>query len=195
MKDVRSNYNIYLLGTNENDKITLLKKITKEHRKKFLDNQKRVCMFEFQNNSINLINLPTIPSLRGFSNDKITVKKQIINQHNSLILVVGNPFNLKQNINLTLQALKFHQKIIIVVYLNKKANKLIINRLGLVYDLGIPIVFIYDNQDTGIKRLEETIITMLDNRYPLPLQPINNRLKLSNTLRLAKQIYMQNIYF
>lgn len=189
------NYNVCLLGTNINDKDIIIKKISKVRRRKNLENEKLVCKFDYQNNTINLINLPTITSLRGYSNNKIAIKKHLMNKNCDLVLIVGNPFNLEQSINLVLQTLKFHRKIIMMIYLNKKATKLIINRLGLVYDLGIPIIFIYKNQDTGIKHLEETIISMLNNRYPLPIKPVDNKLKLSNTSSLAKKIYLQNIYF
>lgn len=140
--------------------------------------------FSFKSNEFNLVDLPGIYSLYGASSDEIIARDYLCFNQLDCVVVVADPFSFEKSLNLLFQILEYHKNVIFVVNLIDEAtNKgIIINKLSLMYYLGIPVVFTSCKNNFGILELKETILEVVENRFKYNTIEINYDLALPNCI-------------
>lgn len=123
--------------------------------------------YAYLGNTYKIIDTPGAYSLFGLSEEEIIARDYICFGKPDIVLVIADATTLERNINFLLSVLDYHNKVILVINMIDEAIKhgISINRLGLLYDLGIPIVYTNAKDNIGITELKATIAKHLNNEY------------------------------
>ena len=127
----------------------------------------------YNKNTFKVIDTPGAYSLMGFSEEEIVARDYICFHDPDVVVVVCDATTLERNMNFLFGVLDYHKKVILVINMIDEAikNGITINKLGLLYDLGIPIVYTNAKENIGIDELKATIYKHINNEFKF--NPIN----------------------
>lgn len=167
---MNNKYKICLLGNPKTGKSSIFKKLIKQ--KKF--NQKVIKKistksgsFNYLNNTFEIIDIPSTFSLYGLFNNDMVARDYICFRKVDAVLIVCDATQIVKNLNLLFQTAEYNPNIILVVNFIDKAEKhsININRIGLMYQLGVPVVFTSAKKNMGFEKLKETIQEVCEGKY------------------------------
>ncbi|MHA1124058.1 MAG: ferrous iron transport protein B [Candidatus Heimdallarchaeota archaeon] len=117
----------------------------------------------YENQSIEVIDLPGIYSLSPHSIDEQVSREYIIEENPDLVVVVLDASNLERNLYLTVQLMEIHAHILLVLNMMDlaKGKGIVIDTRKLSDNLGIPIVKTVASKGIGVKSLKAKICEML----------------------------------
>ncbi len=146
--------------------LTGLKQHTGNWPGKTVDNLKGT--FSYNEYDFDIVDVPGTYSLYGYSDDEVIARDYLCFNDIDCVIVVADPFSFEKSLNLLFQILEYHKNVIFVVNLIDEAtNKgIIINKLSLLYHLGIPVVFTSCKKKKGIDELKDTLIEVIEQRFP-----------------------------
>lgn len=133
--------------------------------------------FKHKEQNFILVDVPGTYSLFGLSEEEIIARDFICFGNADAVVVICDATSLNRNLNLVLQAMEYNKKVIMVVNIIDEARKkgILINRLGLSFELGIPVIFTSTKTSEGIQKLKDLIydvvngkVTLYDKRTPYP---------------------------
>lgn len=129
--------------------------------------------FRINDKEFILVDVPGTYSLFGLSEDEIVARDFICFGKSDLTLVITAATSLERDLNLVFQILEYSKKVIVVVNLMDEARKkkIEINKLKLIYKLGVPVVFTSAKTKEGIDDLKRMICDVIDNK--ILYQPID----------------------
>ncbi len=138
--------------------------------------------FLYKHYKFNIVDVPGTYSLYGYSDDEIIARDYICFNKLDCIIVVADPFSFEKSLNLLFQILEYHSNVIFVVNLIDEARKkgISINKLSLMYYLGIPVVFTSCRNKEGITELKDTIIEVATNCFNYNTIKIDYEIDLPN---------------
>ncbi len=160
---------VALLGNPNCGKTTLFNELTGDN--KTVGNWTGVTVtleighFHYDNNYIDIIDLPGIYSLFTHSPEQITVCEYFLNYHPDVIINVVDSTNLERNLYLTTQLIDTGVPVVVALNMGDElANQgLTLDAEYLSEELGVPCIRISATQRTGIKRLMEKVVEVSKN--------------------------------
>ncbi len=160
---------VALLGNPNSGKTTLFNELTGDS--KTVGNWTGVTVtleighFHFDNNYIDIIDLPGIYSLFTHSPEQITACEYLLNYHPDVIINVVDSTNLERNLYLTTQLIDTGVPVVVALNMGDELSHqgLILDATYLSKELGVPCVRISATQRTGIKRLMEKVVDVCAN--------------------------------
>ena len=168
------NYEVALAGNPNTGKSSIFNALTKlnQHTGNWPGKTVSSARGQYLYNDIiyNVVDTPGAYSLIGFSEEEIIARDYICFNKPDIVLAVCDATTLERNLNFVFSVLDYHKKIIIVINMIDEAEKhgISINRFGLLYDLGIPIVYTNAKNNIGINELKEVIQKHINNEYDFP---------------------------
>lgn len=114
---------------------------------------------EFNNSTIDIVDLPGNYALTAHSIEEIVSRDFIVDDDSDLIVNVLDAQNLERNLYLTVQMMELNSNLVIALNMNElaKKNDFIINSKKLSQLLGVPVVEIEANSDKGRDELLSTV--------------------------------------
>ena len=142
----------------------------------------------FENQSIEVIDLPGIYSLSPHSIDEQVSREYIVEENPDLVVVVLDASNLERNLYLTVQLLELKAHVLLVLNMVDlaKGKGIIINAQKLSDNLGIPVLKTVASKGIGIKTLKAKICEML--AAPNTAKPIEWSGKIKSSLDTIKEL-------
>lgn len=121
---------------------------------------------KYENTKINIIDLPGNYALSAHSIEEIVSRDFIVDENSDVIVNVIDAANLERNLYLTVQMMELGANLVIALNMNRYAQKRNheINSKLLSKLLGIPVVEIEANDNTGIEELLDTIKNASKNK-------------------------------
>lgn len=205
IKKEQSDYVICLAGNPNTGKSSIFNKLTglKQHTGnwpgKTVSNARG--RFKHKEQNFVLVDVPGTYSLFGLSEEEIIARDFICFGEADAVVVVCDATSLQRNLNLVLQAMEYNKRVIMVVNIIDEARKkgILINRLGLTYELGIPVIFTSTKTNEGLQKLKDLIYQVVNNeiefynkqtKYPLLKEDISS---LSKELSFLDEFKQQTI--
>ncbi|MHA1738451.1 MAG: ferrous iron transport protein B [Candidatus Heimdallarchaeota archaeon] len=144
--------------------------------------EKKVGGMTFENQSIEVIDLPGIYSLSPHSIDEQVSREYIIEENPDLVVVVLDASNLERNLYLTVQLMELHTHILLVLNMMDlaKGKGIVIDTRKLSDNIGIPLVKTVASKGIGVKTLKAKICEMLT--APNTSKPIEWSSKIKSNL-------------
>jgi len=138
----------------------------------------------FNNNRINIVDLPGNYALSAHSIEEIVSRDFIVDENSDVIINVIDANNLERNLYLTIQMMELGTNLVIAINMNKFAKKkeyyIDINKLSKL--LGVPVIEIEATDGIGEKELLETVESTVKN-------PIDSSNKLVYGKELGEHLY------
>lgn len=123
--------------------------------------------FKHNNENYTLIDVPGTYSLFATSEEEKVARDFICFGNAEVVIVVTDATVLERNFNLVFQVMELTRKVILVINLVDEAKKknIIINRIGIEYALGIPVVLTSARTGYGMDELKNTIDLVINDKY------------------------------
>lgn len=162
--------NIALVGNPNCGKTTLFNSLTGSRHQ--IGNypgvtvEKKQGKIKFEDNELNIIDLPGIYSLSPYSQEEVVSRNYIIDENPEVIINIVDASNIERNLYLTTQLLELGKPVVIALNMMDIAEKrgLKINEAKLSKYLGIPVVPIVASKKKGIKQLLQTVSKLIKNK-------------------------------
>ncbi len=133
--------------------------------------EKKQALFEYNNQQINLIDLPGTYSLSPYSMEEIVARDFLINDKPDIIINVVDSTNLERNLYLTIQLLELGIPVVIALNMHDEAQQkgYKINNMLLQEILGVKAIPTVANKGIGLGELIQSVLELNEqkvNRNP-----------------------------
>ncbi len=126
---------------------------------------------------VELIDLPGIYDLHGFTDDEQVVRHFLENNPLDLVIVVLNTTQVERQLSLVLQVCHLGLPTVLLLNMADEARGLGIrvDVAAMAQSLGLPVVLFSAKYGTGYSDVQETVTHSLANSQPLPLEQLRGR--------------------
>lgn len=191
-------YKVALLGNPNTGKSSIFNTLTKlkQHTGNWSGTTLRIIKgrYKYQNEDYQLTDTPGTYSLMGYNKAEVIARDHICFDNPDVVLVVCDANTIEKNLNLVFQVLEYtHNVIMVINFIDEAKNHGIkINRIGLIYELGIPVVFTNAMNNEGIDELKKEIHNVVNNTKNL--KPLNIKYEKLESKRnkLKDKLYFTN---
>lgn len=123
--------------------------------------------FKHQKDEYVLIDVPGTYSLFATSEEEIIARDFICFGNPDAVIVVTDATCLERNFNLLFQVMELSDNVILVINLIDEAKKknIVINKLGIELELGIPVVLTSAKTGMGMNELKDIINLVVNKKY------------------------------
>lgn len=155
---------VALIGNPNVGKSTIFNYFTglKQHTGNWTGKTVDTCVhtFTYENNEIQIVDLPGTYSLKSYSEEEVVATDFILKKDYDIAVVIGDATNLEKSLNLVLQTLEMTKKVILVVNLIDEASKngIVVNSKKLSNLLDIPVITTDARNGVGLNKLVTQII-------------------------------------
>ncbi|MFW9925120.1 MAG: FeoB small GTPase domain-containing protein, partial [Candidatus Thorarchaeota archaeon] len=151
--------------------------------------EKKEGELNYQQQQIDVIDLPGIYSLSSHSIDEKITREYIIEQEIDLVIAVLDASNLERNLYLTVQLMELNVHLLIALNMVDlaKGKGIDIDANRLTKNLGIPVIETVASKNIGIDELKGKICSMLNS--PNVSQPIIFEKKIEESIDSAIKIF------
>jgi len=145
--------------------------------------------FNYKDNKYILVDVPGTYSLFASSEEEIVARDFICFGNLDAVIVVTDATCLERNLNLVFQIMELSENVILVVNLIDEAKKkhIKLNKIGIEYDLGIPVVFTSARSKIGLDKLKNTLDDVINKNYKYDKKVINYSDDIEEKVKLVKQ--------
>lgn len=186
--------NVALVGNPNTGKTTLFNSLTFSHE--HVGNwhgvtvEEKMKRYDFNNENINLIDLPGVYSLSPLSYEEGVTQKYLIEKKCDVVVNICDASNLRRNLYLTLSLLELRLPMIVVINQIDKRPICKIDIKKLEEILGVKIIYLNAGDKKEVKKINEEIIKLNKNDKKIAKLPYLNEINF-----IEEKKYTNNCFF